>query len=220
MKNKTPFTKLQQAVLDFFFEKPIGKSYFLTGGTALAGFYFHHRKSVDLDLFTFEDIEITPVEEVLIKVAKKTNTTLDHRVTTPGFHVFFLVGKDQELKIDFVKEQPVHFGRIKKIQNIRLDSIENIGSNKMTAIFGRTEAKDFIDLYFIIQKKLFTFEKLFQDAKRKDLGLSEFYFAHMMLQVNKLKDFPEMLVAFDKEKMIRYFVNQANKLLLKARPEL
>lgn len=218
MKKVVPLTKLQQTVLEFFFENPIGQKYFLTGGTALAGFYFHHRKSIDLDLFTFEDIEITSIREVLLNVAKQTNTTLDHNVDTKGFHVFFLAGKDQGLKIDLVREQPVHFGPVKKIGSIRVDSVKNIGSNKMTAILGRTEAKDFIDLYFIIQKKLFTFEKLLQDAKKKDLGLSEFYFAHMMLEVNNLKDFPEMLVPFNKEKMIKYFIDQANKLLLKAKP--
>lgn len=218
MKNNPPLTNLQQTVLDCFFQNPLGKKYFLTGGTALAGFYLHHRKSIDLDLFTFEDIEIAPVEQLLEDIAKKTNTTLDHRVNTAGFHVFFLLGKAAELKIDFVKEQRVHFGRFKKIGNVIVDSIENIGSNKITAILGRTESKDFIDMYFIIQKKLFTFEKLFQDAKSKDLGLSEFYLAHMMLEVKNLKDFPEMLVPFNKEKMIKYFIDQANKLLLKAKP--
>ena len=218
MKKNTPLTNLQRTVLEFFFEKPIGQKYFLTGGTALAGFYFKHRKSIDLDLFTFEDIEVNYIEAILTDIAKQTNTKLDHRVATKNFHLFFLIGKDKELKIDFVKEQPIHFGQIKNFGGVRVDSIENIGSNKMTAILGRTEAKDFIDLYFIIQRKIFTFDKLLQDAKKKDLGLSEFYFAHMLLEVNNLKDFPEILVPFNKEVMVEYLVNQANKLLLNAKP--
>ena len=70
----------------------------------------------------------------------------------------------------------------------------------------------------MIQRKIFTFDKLLQDAKKKDLGLSEFYFAHMLLEVNNLKDFPEILVPFNKEVMVEYLVNQANKLLLNAKP--
>ena len=220
MKKDISLTSFQQTVLEFFFEQPIGQNYFLTGGTALAGFYFNHRKSIDLDFFTFEDIEINFIEEILTDAGKQTNTTMDHRVATKNFHVFFLTGKGKELKIDFVREQPVHFGQIKKFGRIRVDSIENIGSNKMTAILGRTEAKDFIDLYFIIQRKIFTFEKLLQDAKKKDLGLSDFYFAHMLLEVNNLKDFPQILVPFDRDRMREYFINQANKLLLKAKPPL
>ena len=216
---KKPLTKLQEEVLKSFFTQPIGKSYFLTGGTALSGFYFYHRESIDLDLFTFETIEIEPIRQLFEDIATKVHLSLDHRVATEGYHKFFLTGKKQELKIDLVKDQNVHFGDTATFGNIRVDSIENIGSNKITAIFGRTEAKDFIDLYFILKKKLFTFQKLLRDAKKKDLGLSEFYLAHMLMEVKNLKNFPEMFVPFNKDQMESYFVSLANKLLLEAKPK-
>lgn len=215
---KKPLTKLQETILQNFFAKPIGKSYFLTGGTALSGFYFYHRESLDLDLFTFETIEIEPVRQVFEAIATKTRLSLDHRVATEGYHKFFLTGKSGELKIDLVREQKVHFGDIKTFGKVRVDSIENIGSNKITAIFNRTEAKDFIDLYFILQKKLFTFQKLLKDAKKKDLGMNEFYLGHMLLEVKNLKNFPKMLTPFNKKSMENYFVFLANKLLLEVKP--
>ncbi|MBU1000530.1 nucleotidyl transferase AbiEii/AbiGii toxin family protein [Patescibacteria group bacterium] len=215
---KKPLTKLQEETLQSFFAQPIGKSYFLTGGTALSGFYFYHRESIDLDLFTFEAIEIEPVRQVFAAIATKARLSLDHRVATEGYHKFFLTGKKEELKIDLVREQKVSFGKIKTFGKIRVDSVENIGSNKITAIFNRTEAKDFIDLYSILRKKLFSFQKLFQDAKKKDLGLSEFYLAHMLLEVKNLKNFPKMLVPFNKGKMESYFVSLANNLLLEVKP--
>lgn len=216
---KKPLTKLQEEVLQSFFAQPIGKSYFLTGGTALAGFYFYHRESIDLDLFTFETIEIEPVRQIFEAIATKSHLSFDHRVATQGYHKFFLTGKKEELKIDLVREQNVHFGKIKIFGKIKVDSIENIGSNKITAIFNRTEAKDFIDLYFILQKKLFTFAKLLQDAKKKDLGMNEFYLAHMLLEVKNLKNFPKMLIPFNKDAMLRYFISLANKLLLEVKPK-
>lgn len=215
---KKPLTRLQEEVLQSFFAQPIGESYFLTGGTALSGFYFHHRESIDLDLFTFEMIEIEPVKQILEAVAKSAHLSLDHRVATEGYHKFFLEGKKEELKIDLVKEQKVHFGKIKVFGKVRVDSVENIGSNKITAIFNRTEAKDFIDLYSILQKKMFTFAKLLQDAKQKDLGMNEFYLAHMILEVKNLKDFPKMFVPFNKDNMESYFVSLANNLLIQIRP--
>lgn len=216
---KKPLTKLQEMVLQNFFVQPVGKYYFLTGGTALSGFYFYHRESIDLDLFTFETIEIEPVKQIFEAIAAKTHLSLDHRVATEGYHKFFLTDKKLELKIDLVREQKVHFGDIKTFGKIRVDSVENIGSNKITAIFNRTEAKDFIDLYFILQKKLFTFQKLLEDAKKKDLGLSEFYLGHMLLEVKNLKNFPKMLIPFNKKDMEDYFVSLANKLLLEAKPK-
>ena len=215
---KKPLTKLQEQVLNYFFATPIGKSYFLTGGTALSGFYFFHRESIDLDLFTFETIEIEPIRQIFQDIATKTHLSFDHRVATEGYHKFFLIGKNEELKIDLVKDQKVHFGDIKTFGKIKVDSIENIGSNKITAIFGRTEAKDFIDLYLILQKKLFTFQKLLKDAKSKDLGLSEFYLAHMLLEVRNIKNFPEMFTSFNKNQMENFFCTMANKLLLEAKP--
>ena len=82
---KKPLTKLQETVLQNFFAKPIGASYFLTGGTALSGFYFYHRASIDLDLFTFEAIEIEPVRQVFEAIATKAHLSLDHRVATEGY---------------------------------------------------------------------------------------------------------------------------------------
>jgi len=50
------------------------------------------------------------------------------------------------LKVDMVKNMPVHFGDPVLFANVWVDSMENIGFNKILAVFGRTEAKDFIDL--------------------------------------------------------------------------
>ena len=43
------------------------------------------------------------------------------------------------------------YGELETVQGIIVDAIENIGANKVTAIFGRTVSKDFVDLYFILQ---------------------------------------------------------------------
>jgi hypothetical protein len=47
-----PSFALQDRFLERFFSGPLGEHFYLTGGTALARFYFHHRESLDLDLFT------------------------------------------------------------------------------------------------------------------------------------------------------------------------
>lgn len=43
---------LQDRFLELFFDSPLAEHFYLTGGTALARFYFNHRESLDLDLFT------------------------------------------------------------------------------------------------------------------------------------------------------------------------
>ena len=45
-------TPLQRDLLTAFFTHE--QRFFLTGGAALAGFYLHHRPTLDLDLFTLD----------------------------------------------------------------------------------------------------------------------------------------------------------------------
>ena len=86
---KKPLNKLQQEVLKFFFAQPVGRPYFLTGGTALSGFYFYHRESIDLDLFTFDTIELEPVRQLFEDIATKVHLSLDHRVQRKDIINFF-----------------------------------------------------------------------------------------------------------------------------------
>lgn len=51
----------QQLLLDLISEqKDITNNFYLSGGTALAEYYLHHRLSEDLDFFTFEEVGIKP----------------------------------------------------------------------------------------------------------------------------------------------------------------
>ena len=45
-------TELQELVLRAFFERE--RSFYLTGGAALAGYHLRHRETTDLDLFTLD----------------------------------------------------------------------------------------------------------------------------------------------------------------------
>ena len=49
-----------------------------------------------------------------------------------------------------VRDFGPQYGEHIRLGQVIVDSIENIGANKLTAILGRTEPKDFVDLYFIL----------------------------------------------------------------------
>ena len=60
---------LQDKFLAQFFSDSLSSDFYLTGGTALARFYFHHRESVDLDLFTNNSkIDFSQISFWLIKL--------------------------------------------------------------------------------------------------------------------------------------------------------
>ena len=122
------------------------------------------------------------------------------------------------LKVDLVKDIPVHFGSLVDHGGIAVDSLENIGSNKVLAVFGRTEAKDFIDLHWILHFTDLKFDALYDLAREKDLGLSDLYLAYALQNIKNIRIFPRMLESFDWEDIQVFFQEIARLLLARIKP--
>jgi predicted nucleotidyltransferase component of viral defense system len=216
-------TPLQKKFLEIFFKSFLGQRFFLSGGTALAEFYLKHRLSQDLDLFTVDqDLGFDSVNTEINKMAKNLDLIIEHQIASPSFLQYIFKDKSNDksetLKVDVVKDVPIHFGSIKKSKGINIDSLENISVGKLLAAFGRADAKDFIDLYFLFKEKKVDFDNIFTMAKKKDLGLSEFYLAHMLNRVKEIKNFPKTIKPFDKKELIDFFLNLSDKLFKKIKP--
>lgn len=213
-------TILQDKFLEAFFSSPLGRDFYLTGGTALARFYLYHRESIDLDFFTQEQkLDFNDLNTVVNAIGQKMGLKVDQQVLAETFlQYIFKAPNGDVLKTDFVKEIPVRFGNIETRGKIRLDSLENIASNKILAVFGRTEPKDFVDLYFLLKDKGFKLKNLIARAKKKDLGLTEFYLANSISQVETLTKTPVMLVPFNFEKMKKFYQQTAKDLYRQIKP--
>ncbi len=214
-------TVLQDRFLEEFFSSQFAGSFNLTGGTALSRFYLFHRESIDLDLFTHDqNIDFAAVSATVQAIGKKLGLVIRQQVITETFLQFIFLAQDKTtLKTDFVKDVSVRFGEIETKGKTRLDSLENIAVNKVLAVFGRTDAKDFIDLYFLLKDKGFVLEELIEKAKKKDLGLSEFYLANSVAAVENVTQWPQMLVPLDKNELVRFYQDISRKLLLEIKPK-
>ncbi|MBI5358427.1 nucleotidyl transferase AbiEii/AbiGii toxin family protein [Candidatus Amesbacteria bacterium] len=213
--------QLQDIFLDKFFSDSLSTDFYLTGGTALARFYFNHRESLDLDLFTNnQKIDFSQISFLANKIGLEMGLKVIQQVTTGTFVQFIFEDSNKNmLKVDLVKDIPVHFGEFKQEGKIRLDSLENMGSNKITAIFGRTDHKDFIDLYYILNETDFTFDHLVSLAKQKDLGLTDFYLANSINQIEQASQMPVLLKPLDLKKYSEFYQELSRKLFLKIKPE-
>jgi hypothetical protein len=78
---------------------------------------------------------------------------------------------DVLLKLDFVNDVASHFGDIKstKLFN-RIDSIRNMLSNKLTAVF-RFAGKDIVDIREIALREQVNWKEAIQDAQQKEAGV-------------------------------------------------
>lgn len=142
-------------------------AFFLTGGTALAVFYLHHRRSNDLDLFTIAPTDLSEIDFSLKSIWKNSYVKIKQ---SPNFLSVLL----QEVKLDFVidplslQEERQRF-LLDSNTFLMVDSIRNIGSNKFCTIVSRVEPKDFIDFYFVNRKFTSAFlAAIYEDARKKD----------------------------------------------------
>lgn len=217
MSTSQILTPLQIAVLDEFFSTTAGQSFFLTGGTALAAFYLEHRLSKDIDLFTTDDEAFALARAGMDAIAAMLGCELMRRASSKWFQQFFFVQDEIRLQVDLVRDADIQFGTPERFGKVIVDARENIGANKITAIFGRTESKDFVDLYFLLQSGL-EFPALLKLAKEKDHGLRDFFLAGMMRQVTALQDLPVMLKPIDLKTLQEFYLNLAQELMQGAKP--
>jgi len=209
----------QIEILKLFFATTFAKPFFLTGGTALSAFYLAHRDSKDLDFFSLEKYDPQQLEVVILDIAQKMGCEIFTKIKSDTYNEIYLENVNWRQRIDIAKEQPKRFGEVVDIEGVRVDSLDNIGSNKITAIFGRLEIKDYIDLYSIVTQTENSFEELFVLAKQKDLGLTEFYFASTIADISQIQTWPDLKIDLDKQAMFDFYKKLTTDMLLKIKPE-
>ena len=143
--------------------------FYLAGGTALSLFYFQHRLSVDLDFFTqdFSAVHVKAIIEYLANALKKNIKLIGQnngKNKTARIMVYNInLTPSEQLKIDFVEDFIKLMKKPREVEGIKILSLEDIYLRKIYAIAGmikaveetgqakflggRTEAKDFYDLY-------------------------------------------------------------------------
>ncbi len=213
-------TPLQFEVLRRFFAGDVSKQFFLTGGTALAAFYLHHRLSDDLDLFTLDKAMLDLGAETAVQIGAELNYPAT--VTINEFWYKRIDIRPPEappLKIDMVRDIDIQFGTHQVCEGIIVDSMLNIAVNKITAIFGRAAMKDLIDLYFLLQMG-YSLPALFELAKEKDRGFTLFYFAGMLRHAIKPGPLPVMLKPLNVDEMLEFYRQLVDRLLRETKPEV
>ncbi|MFH1188386.1 MAG: nucleotidyl transferase AbiEii/AbiGii toxin family protein [bacterium] len=212
-------TAWQKDLLSRFFATPISHGFYLTGGTALSAFYFAHRESKDFDLFSSGSFDMQRILSTWNEIAGSVGAIISEKVSTQTYKELYITQKTGSMqRIDIVREQPVHFGEVAVIDGISVDSIENIGSNKITAIFNRLEPKDYIDLYYITHETPWTFEQLFPFAQKKDLGLDPFLFAYSLSNVAKIDVWPVLRKPIEPKEIQQYFEDLSRTVLTAIKP--
>lgn len=170
------------------------KNFFLTGGTALAEFYLQHRYSDDLDFFTETENLIPLLTAELPGIAKTLKIKIEFGRRFETFTDCFFIKKDEGVKIDFAKDIPFRLKPkiFREELGIYTDNELDIACNKFSALFDRHDPKDFVDIYFL-DKEFMPFEKIYQNAKKKHVGLDDYWLAVSLRFVEEIRILPKMI---------------------------
>jgi len=150
--------------------------FFLTGGTALSRAYYRHRYSDDLDFFVnnIQDFheQVDRVFEKLRENGYSWDETNDF-ISRDKF-VSFKVYREKPdivLKLDFVNDVAPHFGDYVETKIFaRTDSIRNMLSNKLTALY-RFAGKDVADIREIALHGSVNWSEIINEARQKEAGI-------------------------------------------------
>ncbi|MBC8400045.1 MAG: nucleotidyl transferase AbiEii/AbiGii toxin family protein [Candidatus Marinimicrobia bacterium] len=157
--------------------------FYLTGGTCLSRFYHHKRYSLDLGFFNHNN-DLYSSQLIEIQTSLDKHFTVAVSVKAKDFTRVLI---DETLQIDFVNERIPRMDLIIILDSgIKIDSIDNMLSNKLTAVMGRDDPKDIFDIYLIARYYSFSWKAILESCRDKlAFNLEDL--------VMRLKTFPQEL---------------------------
>ena len=176
----TGLDNFQQEILVAFFARQRGV--YLTGGAALVGFHLGHRTTLDLDLFTNEDL-MDEGEQALLETARDLDVGVERLRTSSDFRRFLLTRGSKSLVVDLARELAPQIDEEKiEIRGIRIDSTREIMANKLCTLLSRAELRDLVDVRALEDEGLSVEEHL-PLAAEKDAGLTAGQLAWVLSQI-------------------------------------
>ncbi|MDP3957369.1 MAG: nucleotidyl transferase AbiEii/AbiGii toxin family protein [bacterium] len=139
MLHKEILSSAQQELLPLV--KGFGSQFLLCGGTAI-GLHIGHRESIDFDLFTAEELDISVLRRKISEVDK---------------HFVVLVKSEDEytvvikgVKVTFLRYPFSFAGAVWLDDIIQVPDALTLAAMKAYALGRRSKWKDYIDLYFVL----------------------------------------------------------------------
>lgn len=134
--------------------------FYLSGGTALA-LYLGHRESEDLDFFTSSSFNPEQLQTQVQNYGQLESV----EIAEGTLNAFLNTVKLQFLYYPYSLLQPAH-----DWQGISVSSILDIACTKLITISMRGSKKDFVDLYFLLQR--YSLQELFEQVDQKYRGVN------------------------------------------------
>jgi predicted nucleotidyltransferase component of viral defense system len=121
-------------------------NFYLAGGTGLA-LQIGHRDSIDFDFFTKDEFNTVSLFESIRTIFEGLTV-----VKTQEEKNTLSVSVDNSIKISFMRYPYELLKPLVPTEYFPIASVEDIGCMKLSAITSRSMMKDYVDIYFVLQK--------------------------------------------------------------------
>lgn len=210
---KSILSSNQNKFLNNFGKSKLAKSFYLSGGTALAEFYIPYRFSEDLDFFSEKEVSIS---QVLVYL-KSIKTSLGYKKidfnTSFNRNIFHLLFPKDILKLEFTYFPFPQIDKSVVKKGVNIDSSIDIATNKIFTIYQSPRSRDFIDLYMLHKKFGYSVKDLISKAKAKfDWHVDPIKLGSQFQLVKKVKDYPRLITKVKDQDWQNFFLKEASKL--------
>jgi len=214
-KNKNLTPEQKSILIEAKTNPYINSRFYFTGGTALSTFYLHHRYSDDIDFFTTLVLESDVISKLVNTWAQKIGASVESRFVEVVY-IFYLTFKNgSKLKIDFSYYPYKLIEKGEMLDQLHVDSLRDIATNKLLTIQQRTDVKDFVDLFFLF--KTFTVWDLIYGVQSKfGVKLDILLLSSDFLKVEDFTYLPKMITPLSLTQLKLFFRTLAKDLGKKA----
>jgi predicted nucleotidyltransferase component of viral defense system len=175
----------------------------LVGGTALS-LLLGHRMSIDLDLFGTHGLDR---EEIIQCILDSGIQVVEQYHSKSIFSCYC-----NDVKVDIVDYNVPWLRPVIEQDGIRLANLEDIVAMKLYAITGRGRKKDFVDLYFLLDK--FTLSQMLDFFQEKYPYISVMLLAKSILYFRDCESeaMPKMLIPVAWETVKERIVSEVKQI--------
>jgi hypothetical protein len=155
----------------------------LAGGAALIARGDVQRQTRDLDFFGLSGAAVDELAPAVRRALSDAGLTVGHVQVNPGFVRLIVSDGDERTELDLASDArlfPAESGRLAPTL-----TGEELAVDKVLALFGRAEARDFADLMALEPR--YGLDRLCELAAEKDLGFDAAVFAEMLWRFGRLR---------------------------------
>lgn len=185
----------------------------LAGGAALIVRGDIERRTRDLDFFGLDPAAVDRLVPAAERALREAGFKVDRIVDHSGFARFVIANEEERTEVDIASDARLF--PLEQAEGIWLLAGEELAVDKVLALFGRAEARDFTDLMALEDR--YGLDHLLELAADKDRGFDPAVFAQMLDRFGRLRRDEFVIDDDEYEKLCRSVVFWRTRALELAR---